>query len=291
MSVFEIYPHLFIIFSGILGLVIGSFLNVVIYRLPLILEQQWTQYHSQIQDSKKQRYEDNKAQKLSLSLPRSHCPQCKQLITAKDNIPLLSWILLKGKCRHCKAAIPIRYPLIELFTALLSVFVSYYLGYSLYTCSILAVSYVLIALAMIDFDHLILPDQLTIPLVWAGVIIALLEVGPISISSSIWGAVTGYLSLWSIYWLFKLFTGKEGMGYGDFKLFAAAGAWLGWQYLPVTALLAAVFGLIGGIINLKQQNQNLNQAFPFGPYIAISFWIMLIWGESITRTYFNFVFG
>lgn len=290
--VFELYPWLLPVLAGIFGLIIGSFLNVVIYRLPIMLERQWEQdanIHSNL---------DPKTQKpitpapldtseLNLSLPRSHCPKCKSLIPFWYNIPLLSWIMLKGKCHHCNTKISARYPLIELLTACASSYVAYKFGYSPYTLCLLGVTYALICLAFIDADHFILPDNITLPLLWAGIIASLIGISPISIESSLWGAIAGYLSLWSLYWGFKLITGKEGLGYGDFKLFAAAGAWLGWMPLPSMILIAAILGIIGGIISLKRNQQDLQNMFPFGPYLALGFWIILIFKDNLFSAYFS----
>ncbi|MGB2080044.1 MAG: prepilin peptidase [Vibrio sp.] len=286
MSVFEVFPLLYLGLVALFGLIIGSFLNVVIYRLPLMLNHAWQHNCAQKPDEVTSLPQ---TRPLSLSLPRSHCPHCQHPIRVRDNIPLLSWCLLKGRCRDCQTPIAWRYPAIELLSMLASVVVAITLAPSWYALCVLAVTYALIALTFIDVDHMLLPDQITLPLVWAGLLAALLNISPVSLEQSVIGAMLGYLSLWSIYWGFKLITGKEGLGYGDFKLFAAAGAWLGWQLLPQTIFLAAVVGIIGGLISLNNKQQQLNQAFPFGPYIAAAFWLMLLWGNDLTQAYLDFV--
>lgn len=282
MELFFYYPWLFPVLATLFGLIVGSFLNVVIYRLPKIMEREW---RADCAASFPEYGISPPEGQLTLSLPRSTCPHCQTPIRVIDNIPVASWLALRGKCSHCKAPISSRYPLIELFTALVSLMVSTQLGFSPFAVAALLFSYVLIAATFIDLDTMLLPDQLTLPLLWGGIALTLLGFSPVSLSDAVIGAMVGYLSLWSIYWLFKLLTGKEGMGYGDFKLLAALGAWLGWQQLPVIVLLSSVVGLLFGLIQLRLQKQGIDKAFPFGPYLAIAGWIALLWGNTVIDWY------
>ncbi|TXZ06791.1 prepilin peptidase [Vibrio mimicus] len=282
MELFFYYPWLFPVLATLFGLIVGSFLNVVIYRLPKIMEREW---RADCSDSFPEYGISPPEGQLTLSLPRSTCPHCQTPIRVIDNIPVVSWLALRGKCSHCKAPISARYPLIELFTALVSLMVSTQLSFSPFAVAALLFSYVLIAATFIDLDTMLLPDQLTLPLLWSGIALALFGLSPVSLTDAVIGAMAGYLSLWSIYWLFKLLTGKEGMGYGDFKLLAALGAWLGWQQLPVIVLLSSVVGLLFGLIQLRLQKQGIDKAFPFGPYLAIAGWIALLWGNTVIDWY------
>ncbi|MEH0371814.1 A24 family peptidase [Vibrio mimicus] len=284
MELFFYYPWLFPVLATLFGLIVGSFLNVVIYRLPKIMEREW---RADCAASFPEYRISPPEGQLTLSLPRSTCPHCQTPIRVIDNIPVVSWLALRGKCSHCKAPISARYPLIELFTALVSLMVSTQLGFSPFAVAALLFSYVLIAATFIDLDTMLLPDQLTLPLLWGGIALALFGLSPVSLTDAVIGAMAGYLSLWSIYWLFKLLTGKEGMGYGDFKLLAALGAWLGWQQLPVIVLLSSVVGLLFGLIQLRLQKQGIDKAFPFGPYLAIAGWIALLWGNTVIDWYFT----
>ncbi|ENM5766480.1 prepilin peptidase [Vibrio mimicus] len=282
MELFFYYPWLFPVLATLFGLIVGSFLNVVIYRLPKIMEREW---RADCAASFPEYGISPPEGQLTLSLPRSTCPHCQTPIRVIDNIPVVSWLALRGKCSHCKAPISARYPLIELFTALVSLMVSTQLSFSPFAVAALLFSYVLIAATFIDLDTMLLPDQLTLPLLWGGIALALFGLSPVSLTDAVIGAMAGYLSLWSIYWLFKLLTGKEGMGYGDFKLLAALGAWLGWQQLPVIVLLSSVVGLLFGLIQLRLQKQGIDKAFPFGPYLAIAGWIALLWGNTVIDWY------
>ncbi|ENM5773025.1 prepilin peptidase [Vibrio mimicus] len=284
MELFFYYPWLFPVLATLFGLIVGSFLNVVIYRLPKIMEREW---RADCAASFPEYGISPPEGQLTLSLPRSTCPHCQTPIRVIDNIPVVSWLALRGKCSHCKSPISARYPLIELFTALVSLMVSTQLGFSPFAVAALLFSYVLIAATFIDLDTMLLPDQLTLPLLWSGIALALFGLSPVSLTDAVIGAMAGYLSLWSIYWLFKLLTGKEGMGYGDFKLLAALGAWLGWQQLPVIVLLSSVVGLLFGLIQLRLQKQGIDKAFPFGPYLAIAGWIALLWGNTVIDWYFT----
>lgn len=267
--------------ATILGLCVGSFLNVVIHRLPKIMEQEWQLQCAEInnQDS----FETPPP--LTLSRPRSRCPHCGHQITMVENIPLISYLfILKGKCSACKTAISVRYPLIEAITALLSGATAYYFGPSWQVVGALFLIWALIALSAIDFDTQLLPDSITLPLLWLGIAFNLFGIFT-SLESAVVGAMAGYLSLWSVFWLFKLATGKEGMGYGDFKLLAALGAWLGWKLLPAIVLLSSVVGAIVGITLIAFTRHGRNIPIPFGPYLAAAGVIALFWGDTITRQY------
>ncbi len=265
--------------AGLLGLCVGSFLNVVIYRLPKMMEQDW---HAQCAELRGET--PSTAGALTLARPRSRCPSCGHQITALENIPLVSYLFLRGKCSNCAALISPRYPIVEAITALLSAYAAWHFGPTLQTIGALLLIWALIALTVIDFDTQLLPDSITLPLLWFGLAFNLLGTH-VDIYSSVIGAMAGYLSLWSVFWLFKLATGKEGMGYGDFKLLAALGAWLGWQMLPVIILLSSVVGATIGIGLILAARQGRNTPIPFGPYLAIAGLIALFWGPQLTRTY------
>jgi leader peptidase (prepilin peptidase) / N-methyltransferase len=274
-------PVAWIIIAGILGLLVGSFLNVVIYRLPIILEREWTEQCAELRDQA-----SPPEAVLTLSRPRSTCPHCGHAITALENIPVISYLFLAGKCKACRSPISIRYPIIEAISALMSVIIAWYFGFGWSAVGALLLSWALIALTFIDVDHQLLPDKITLPLIWLGLAFNLSGVYT-DLHSSVIGAIAGYVSLWSIYHLFKLVTGKEGMGYGDFKLLAALGAWMGWQALPMIVLLSSFVGAIIGItlVLLKQHQREI--PIPFGPYLAIAGWIALVWGEVINSAYLH----
>ena len=281
-----------VICGGILlGLMIGSFLNVVIYRLPVMLQREW-QLEARAILADGEAPEDN-SEAFNLLTPRSRCRNCGTLVTAWQNIPLISWLLLGGRCASCKTAISIRYPLIEMFTGALSGAVVWQFGTELGSGLILVFVWSLIALTMIDIDHMFLPDKITLPLLWLGLLISLLH-GPVAglpftdIRSAIFGAVLGYLSLWSVYWLFKLITGKEGMGYCDFKLLAALGAWLGVKMIPLIIMLSAVVGAVVGIAMVLILGRDRQIPIPFGPYLAGAGLIAMFWGDSIIKVYLGF---
>ncbi|WP_104401329.1 prepilin peptidase [Vibrio penaeicida] len=288
MDAFHYYPWLFPLMAAVFGLVIGSFLNVVIYRLPKMMENEWRQ---ECADSFPEYNIEPSTEKLTLSVPRSTCQKCNTQIRIRDNVPVLSWLLLRGKCHACGTAISARYPLIELLTAGLSFAVANHFGFSYFSIALLFFTFVLIAATFIDFDTLLLPDQLTLPLMWAGIALSLFEISPVSLTDSVIGAMAGYLCLWSVYYLFKLLTGKEGMGFGDFKLLAALGAWLGWQSLPIIILMSSLVGVVFGVIQLRLQKKGIEQAFPFGPYLAIAGWVTLLFGKDITSWYFSHFLG
>lgn len=288
MELFDFYPWLFPALATLFGLIVGSFLNVVIHRLPKMMEREWRQ---ECADSFPEYQITPPSGVYNLSVPRSTCPKCETQLRVIDNIPVLSWLLLKGKCHHCSHPISIRYPLVEVLTGALCFLVAYQFGFSYFAIALLFFTFVLIAATFIDLDTMLLPDSLTLPLTWFGITLALLQISPVSLQDSVIGAIAGYLSLWSVYWLFKLVTGKEGMGYGDFKLLAALGAWLGWQYLPMIILLSSFVGVIFGIIQLRLKQQGIDKAFPFGPYLAIAGWICMMWGNEILDWYLTSFVG
>ncbi len=271
--------------AGLLGLCVGSFLNVVIYRLPKIMEQEWQAQCAELRGEVRQ----TSVESLSLSKPRSRCPACGHQITALENIPLISYLfILKGKCSGCHACISPRYPIIEALTGLISAYVAWHFGPTLQAAGGLLLAWALIALAAIDLDTQLLPDSITLPLLWLGLALNLWGVYT-DLPSAVMGAMLGYLALWSVFWLFKLATGKEGMGYGDFKLLAALGAWLGWQMLPAIILLSSVVGAIVGITLIIATRHGRNVPIPFGPYLAAAGGIALFWGASITSNYLGLI--
>jgi leader peptidase (prepilin peptidase)/N-methyltransferase len=267
-------------FIFILSLIIGSFLNVVIYRFPKMLEQGWYQECREFLADELKHSPSKDEAPLTLSKPDSTCPHCKHSIRFYENIPVISWLFLKGKCSQCKNKISVRYPLVEISTAVLSLVIAQHFGVSLMTFYTLILTWGLIALTMIDFDHMLLPDQIVLPLLWLGLVVNLSN-GVVPIEDAVIGAIAGYTSLFTIFWLFKLATGKEGMGFGDFKLFALFGAWIGWQLLPLLILMASVVGAIIGISLMLFKNHQKGQAIPFGPYLAIAGWTTLLWGDKI----------
>ncbi len=295
-ELFSDQPMFFIGFVFIIGLFVGSFLNVVIFRLPVMMEKEWLdniremlndqlknkkpttlpildqgcpQCHYQVME-KDLSQADVPKKIFNLAWPPSRCPHCQHKIRSYENIPVVSYLILKGCCRQCKTPISWRYPLIELMTALLSVLAAYILGPTTWCIGILIVTWALICLTLIDLDHYLLPDQITLPLMWLGIIWAYLEWGTVSLPQSILGAILGYLSLWSFYWIFKLVTKKEGMGYGDFKLLAALGAWLGVSALPSIVFISAIVGsIIGGLVLFVSQ-KGREHPIPYGPYLAIA---------------------
>jgi leader peptidase (prepilin peptidase) / N-methyltransferase len=292
-----LYAEHIALFAGsifVLGLVVGSFLNVVIYRLPIILEREWRDQATELLPAASVQTAVAGADapsRFTLSVPRSACPACKAPITALQNIPIVSWVLLRGRCAACKTKISARYPLVELATALLSGWVAWHFGFGVSAACALLVTWALIALTGIDIDHQLLPDNITLPLMWAGLLAAVLfgsEPGqalPVSARDAIIGAAAGYLSLWLVFHAFRLVTGKEGMGYGDFKLFAALGAWLGWKMLPLVILLAAGTGAILGILMIVLRGRDRAAPMPFGPYLAAAGWLGMMYGDTLVRGY------
>lgn len=280
LSVLSASPTLLVGLCVFLGLLIGSFLNVVIYRLPVMMERSWKQEAREILELPA---EDDDGI-FNLVTPRSRCPKCNHAITWYENIPVVSWLALKGKCKGCATPISKRYPIIELTSGLLAGLCAWHFGYGTWLVFTLFATWTLLAAAMIDADTTLLPDSMNYPLLWAGLLAALLGVSPVSLPDAVVGAMAGYLSLWSVYWLFKLLTGKEGMGYGDFKLLAALGAWVGWQYLPLIILLSSVVGLVFTLLATLFGGEKRTQ-IPFGPYLAAAGWIALLWGDTIVSSY------
>lgn len=270
---------MFITFSTILGLMVGSFLNVVIHRLPKMMEREWHNNCLELQGK-----EIPETSKYSLASPRSACPKCGHPITALENLPLISYLALKGQCRSCKAPISARYPLIEALTGILIGLISWKFGYSGITVFAWVFTFALIALTFIDFDTQLLPDDITLPLLWLGLLFNL-NTGFTDLQSAVLGVAAGYLTLWSIYWLFKLVTGKEGMGYGDFKLLAAIGAWFGWQLLPAVLLLSSILGAAIGIGLIVLTKRGREIPMPFGPFLAIGGIAALFLGQQLASFY------
>ena len=286
-------PYVFIAVVFAFALVVGSFLNVVIYRLPLMMERDWRAQCQELAETKATEMPaDLQAGRFDLIWPRSRCPACGAMITAWQNIPVLSYVLLGGRCKHCKAAISPRYPLIEAATAVLAAIVTWRFGFGLEAA--ITLTFFLLPISMIDFDHQLIPDSIVLPLLWLGLGLSLLhpvagaETLFIEPRQAIIGAIAGYLSLWSVYQLFKLITGKEGMGFGDFKLLAALGAWLGWQALPIIIMMSAVVGAIVGISLIVFRGRDRQIPIPFGPYLAAAGWITMLWGDAIARAYLEF---
>lgn len=282
-------PALFTSVSGMLGLLVGSFLNVVIHRLPKIMEREWRAQCAELneQTNAVNAHDSVKAAPAilySLHTPRSACPHCGHQISALENIPILSYLALRGKCRQCGSAISLRYPIVEAASGILSAYAAWHFGFGLAAVAAILFLWAMIALTFIDFDTQLLPDDITLPLLWLGIIFNLNGTFT-SLSNSIIGAIAGYLVLWSVYWLFKLVTGKEGMGYGDFKLLAAIGAWLGWSMLPLVIMLSSVVGAVVGIILIIAANHGRNIPIPFGPYLAGGGLIALFWGPQLTQSY------
>jgi leader peptidase (prepilin peptidase)/N-methyltransferase len=288
IEVLQQAPWFFYTLVVLLSLLIGSFLNVVIYRLPKMMELGWQQeYQAYFEtDSSSATAAATPPARFNLAVPRSCCPSCQAPIAAKDNVPILSWLWLRGRCRHCGTKISARYPLVEGLTALLSLAVAWHFGPSLITGVYLLVVWALIALTFIDLDKMLLPDQITLPLLWLALLFSLSDYGPTP-ASAIIGAVAGYLSLWSVFWSFKLLTGKEGMGYGDFKLLAVFGALLGWQQLPLIILLSSAVGAVVGISMILLQGRDKSSPIPFGPYIAAAGFIAMLYGEQLTQWYLH----
>jgi leader peptidase (prepilin peptidase) / N-methyltransferase len=306
-DVADLYATSPVLFTGsvfVLGLVIGSFLNVVIYRLPIMLEREWRAQAAEIlpavgggaADSAEAAGAPGSAgaappERFSLVVPRSACPVCKAPITAWQNIPVISWLALRGRCAACKTRISARYPAVELATGILSAWAAWHFGFGAAAACAVAVTWVLIALTGIDIDHQLLPDSITLPLLWAGLLAAVV-IGPVAGASlpvsprdAVLGAAAGYLSLWLVFHAFRLITGKEGMGYGDFKLFAALGAWMGWKVLPLVILLSAGAGATLGIAMIVLRGRDRAAPMPFGPYLAAAGWLAMPYGNSLIDGY------
>ena len=283
-ALFLASPYLFTGLIGIIGLLVGSFLNVVVYRLPIMLQSSWRKECLEYL----QMEAEEEDEPFNLSLPLSRCPHCQSPIKAYQNIPVISYVFLKGQCANCKQPISLRYPLIELLTAITSIVVAWHFGYSVEAGFALLLTWVLIALSFIDIDHQLLPDNITLPVLWLGLFLSLFDLY-CGIHASVIGAITGYMVLWLVYQAFKLVTGKEGMGYGDFKLLALFGAWLGWQALPLIILLSSLVGAVIGITMMIVVKRDHNIPIPFGPYLAVAGWIALLWGHDLNQLYLTSV--
>jgi leader peptidase (prepilin peptidase) / N-methyltransferase len=287
-------PALFAGSVFLLGLLVGSFLNVVIYRLPVMLERQWRLQAAEIlslAEASAAQSAPAHTEPFNLISPPSACPNCKAPIRAWQNVPVLSWLMLRGRCASCRTPISARYPLVEFATGVLSAIVAWHFGFGWPAACALLVTWALVALTAIDFDRQLLPDDITLPLMWAGLLAAAVlgpTAGasvPASVRDSIIGAASGYISLWLVFHAFRLVTGKEGMGYGDFKLFAALGAWLGWQMLPLVILLAAATGAVLGILMIVLKGRDRSAPMPFGPYLAAAGWIGMMYGDRLISGY------
>jgi leader peptidase (prepilin peptidase)/N-methyltransferase len=291
-ALFTQSPILFIGISFVLALLIGSFLNVVIYRLPIMMEREW---RAQCEEIAETAAAELPTGRFDLVAPRSRCPSCGHTITAIQNIPVISYLVLGGKCGSCQAPISRRYPVIELLTAVMTAIVAWRFGFGWEAAAAILMTWTLIAISVIDIDHQIIPDSISLPLIWAGLFLSLFhesagaEILFVDPGTAIAGGLAGYLSLWSIYHLFRLLTGKEGMGYGDFKLLAALGAWLGWQMLPLIILLSAFVGAIVGVALIAFKRQDRNVPIPFGPYLAAAGWIAMLYGPQIMDTYLDYM--
>ncbi len=270
----------------VLGLLVGSFLNVVILRLPVMMERRWQRECAEFTGAPL----PETAEPFNLVTPRSRCPECGHLISALENIPVLSYLWLRGRCRHCGTAIPMRYPLVEILSALLAITVAWHFGLDLPLPFALLLTWVLLALSFIDLDRQWLPDDLTLPFLWLGLLVNIRGVFT-DLESAVIGAAAGYLILWFVYHVFRKLTGKEGMGYGDFKLLAMLGAWLGWQAIPLIVILSSLVGTVFGVSFLLLRRLGREQPIPFGPYLAIAGWIALIWGDRITAAYLDWALG
>lgn len=289
-ELFSQSPIIFIAITFAFALLIGSFLNVVIYRLPIMMEREWREQCDEIANLP---VSDLPVGRFDLVVPRSRCPSCGQQITAWQNIPVLSYLVLGGRCANCKHSISIRYPLVEMLTAVLAAFVAWRFGFGWEAVMAIGMSFALVSISMIDVDHQLIPDSIVLPLLWAGLGMSLFhpvagaETLFIAPKDSIVGAIAGYLSLWSVYQLFKLATGKEGMGYGDFKLLAALGAWLGWQMLPIIIMMSAIVGATVGLALIFFRRHQRDVPIPFGPYLAAAGWIAMLYGEKIKNSYLD----
>ena len=280
ISLFEQQPILYLGTLFVLGAVVGSFLNVVIYRLPVMMQREWR--HDCLEFL--EQANETETEKFNLSVPRSRCGNCEHQITLLENIPIISYLALGGKCSSCKASISPQYPLVEVFTGIASVIIGWHFGVSIQTLAALFLTWCLIAASGIDIGHKLLPDNITLPLLWLGILLSFFDVF-VSLEDSVIGAMAGYLSLWTVFMLFKIVTGKEGMGHGDFKLLAMLGAWLGWQPLFVVILTSSVVGATVGISMILLKKTERGTQIPFGPYLAAAGWITLIWGYELMHFY------
>ena len=271
-------PTLFLGFVALLGLLVGSFINVIVYRLPIMLERAWQS--SELPN-------ELPTEAFNLAVPRSHCPSCAQQLSASENVPVVSFLFLRGRCRHCKSRISARYPLVEIAASVASILVAMTFGFTASTLAFLAFAWFLLALSLIDLDHHLLPDDLTLPLLWLGLLVSAFNLGlpGVSLFDAVIGAAAGYITLWSLFWAFLLVTGKEGLGYGDFKLLAALGAWLGWQAILPVLLLASLAGAAIGLILIVFGGRERSAPLPFGPFLAAAGFVMLIWAPQVLALY------
>jgi leader peptidase (prepilin peptidase)/N-methyltransferase len=283
-ALFATSPSAFVAFCAVLGALVGSFLNVVILRLPPILQQRW---HDDCRQLLAQPAAAPAAPRLGLVLPPSQCPHCGHRIRPWENIPIVSFLFLRGKCSACGKSISWRYPAVELVSAILAAIVAWHFGFSATAFAALLFTWCFIALTVIDYDHQLLPDNITLPLLWLGLLANTITLFT-SLSAAVIGAVAGYLFLWLVYHLFRLVTGKEGMGYGDFKLFAACGAWVGWQQLPLIILLASFVGAVVGGILILGFGRDRARPIPFGPFLCVAGWVALLWGMELTHAYLRY---
>ena len=283
IQLLQTQPVIFAIAMALLGLIVGSFLNVVIYRLPKMMEWDW---HEQCCDLLEIKNEKREEQRVSLLFPGSSCPVCHHKITALENIPVISYLYLKGRCKSCKTKISPQYPIIEILTGLTSAYVAWHFGFTLQALFAVLLTWALICLSIIDLEHSLLPDDITLTFLWLGLACNIFGIFT-DIYSSLIGAMLGYSVLWIIFMSFKIVTGKEGMGYGDFKLLSLLGAWFGWQYLPLVILLSSIAASLIGIAMIIFRGREKSAAFPFGPYLAIAGWVTLIWGEELIGIYLN----
>ena len=289
LEIFTNYPAVFVACVALLGLIVGSFLNVVIHRLPIMLEREWRRDCQQFlgQDTETSVPAETESS-WNLIWPGSHCPHCAKTLAVHENIPVLSYLWLRGRCSACHAAISPRYPAVELLSALLSAVVAHRFGPEVQALPALVLTWSLLALSFIDAEHQLLPDVITLPILWLGLLLSVFRVFTDS-TAAILGAVAGYLSLWLVYQLFKWLTGREGMGHGDFKLLALLGAWLGWAHLPQIILLSSLVGAVAGLTLIALTRRDHRQPIPYGPYLAAAGWIALIWGEWINATYLGYI--
>ena len=286
-QILQSHTGIFISVIGVLGLLVGSFLNVVIHRVPIMMHRSWRKECRQYLEIESDDEPD--IQRYDLISPNSHCPNCDHIIKPYENIPVISYLALRGRCANCKTHISLRYPAVELFTSITSAIIAWHFGFSSQTVFALLLSWGLISASLIDTDHQLLPDSITLPLLWLGLFISLFDVFTDS-HSSIIGAIAGWLSLWLVYMIFKIITGKEGMGFGDFKLLALLGAWLGWEMLPIIILLSSMVGATAGITMVVFFDHKRSTPIPFGPYLAGSGWIALLWGNDLNNYYLSLTF-
>jgi leader peptidase (prepilin peptidase)/N-methyltransferase len=299
MEIFDLLsasPGFLLTVCIILGLLVGSFLNVIVYRLPIMLQRDWRAQccdYLEIENPTPDNNESSaKFEVFNLQKPDSHCPLCNHKIRAWENVPVLSYLFLGGKCSSCKTKISIRYPAVELVSGVLSGLVAIYFGATWLTLALLFFTWSLIALTLIDFDHQLIPDNITLPLIWLGLLVNTLDLGfGVTLRDAVIGAIAGYLVLWAFYWAFKLATGKEGMGYGDFKLLSALGAWMGWQSLLPTIILSSLVGAVIGIGMIVLRGRDKSAPMPFGPFLAGAGFIMIIWGPQLSAFYMDNIVG